>query len=291
MVKGGREAARENLDWLWSQVGAVADPALNAWLAMVSPDVGLVSRAIAHSPSFAAADAFSRLVSPYALGPLYENPLERIVRHFDYDRVRTEGGPELFVCATNVRTGKIRVFSKGEITPEAIMASACLPTMFQAVEITDPETGVTDGYWDGGYTGNPALFPLYDPSLPNDIVVVNINPLERKELPRSAPEILNRINEISFNSTLFRELRAIQFVHDLIAQGKLESGAMKDVLIHMIADDELMNRLSVATKLVPNPVVLAELKAAGQAAADGFLRAHKQDIGKRATADLRAMFS
>jgi NTE family protein len=145
-------------------------------------------------------------------------------------------------------------------------------------------------FWDGGYTGNPALFPFFRPHLPDDVVVVNINPLHRARTPVTPPEIRNRINEISFNSSLLRELRAIEFVQRLLRQGDLQPGTMKDVRVHMIADDALMNELSVATKTVPIPSVLAQLKAAGRQAAGQFLDAHLDDLGKRQTLDLRAMF-
>jgi NTE family protein len=158
------------------------------------------------------------------------------------------------------------------------------------VEIADPRTGQLDAYWDGGYTGNPALFPLFDPGLPDDIVIVNINPLYRPDVPLSAPEILNRINEISFNSSLLRELRAIRFVKELIAEGKVQQGAMKDVLVHMIADDGLMRELSVATKLIPTPLILDRLKSAGRAAAERFIATDAPRIGEGTTVDLEAMF-
>ena len=134
----------------------------------------------------------SRMVSPYAYGPFYVNPLKSVVDAFDFDNICVDEGPELFICATRVRTGKIRIFQRDEISSEAILASACLPTLFKAVEIDDPETGRREAYWDGGYTGNPALFPLFNTGLPDDVVVVNINPLERDELPVTPQQIHNR---------------------------------------------------------------------------------------------------
>ncbi len=285
---GGAQAARDNLDWLWEQVGALNDPTLLPWLTAFSP--ALVSKSIEYSWPFALSDTLARMVSPYDSGIFYRNPLERIVQRLHYDEVCAQAGPELHICATNVRSGKIRVFTGPEIGPDPIMASACLPTLFRAVEIWDPKTDRREAYWDGGYTGNPALFPLFRKHLPNDIVVVNINPLHREEVPTTARDIQNRINEISFNSSLLRELRAIQYVKDLIADGSVPAGAKKDVYVHMIADDALMTQLSVATKLVPNASVLAQLKAAGQAAADRFLDAHQSDVGQRGSVDLEAMF-
>ena len=291
MLSGGREVAKANLDWLWGQVGALNDLRLTTWMNTVFPAPGVVSRAIEYSLPFSLGDNLSRAISPYAWGPLYRNPLARIAERFRYDKVQAPAGPSLFVCATSVRDGKIRVFRDGEITADVLLASACLPTLFQAVEMTDPKTGRREAFWDGGYTGNPALFPLFHRDLPADIVIVNINPLERATLPVTPAEIVNRINEISFNSSLLRELRAIEFVKRLIAEGKVEKGAMKDVLIHMISDDDLMNDLSVATKLVPSPYVLGRLKAAGRAAADTFLRDAKGSLGRIGTTDLKAMFA
>ena len=196
----------------------------------------------------------------------------------------------MFICATRVRNGKVRVFQGAEITTDSIVASACLPTMFKAVELFDVETGQTEAFWDGGYTGNPALFPLFDGTLPGDVVIININPLERDAVPRTPQQIQNRINEISFNSSLLRELRAISFVQRLLQDGKIHPGEMKRVLIHMIADDPLMNDLSVATKLMPTPYILAALKDAGQRAAEAFLSQHKSSLNKHSSVDLTDMF-
>ncbi len=194
-------------------------------------------------------------------------------------------GPQFHICATNVRTGKIKLFTGAAIGIEAILASACLPTVFPAVEIDG------EHYWDGGYTGNPALFPLYAADLPRDLLIVNINPLERPELPVTARDIQNRINEISFNTSLLRELRAIEFVQRLVRSGRIPGGAMKDMLVHMVSDDHLMRQLSVATKSVANPIVLAQLRAAGHAAADAFLDRDFDALGDRSTVDLIEMFA
>lgn len=290
LARGSRQAARDNLDWLWEQVGATDDLRMAPWMAAFLPTPAQISRAVEASPLYQWIDTVGRMVSPYAWGPFYRNPLERIVAQFHYDHVCATRGPRFFVSTTRVRTGKIRVFAGPEVSVQVILASACLPTLFQAVEIVCPDTGTIDAYWDGGYTGNPALFPLFDPDLPNDIVVVNINPLDSPDLPRTPSEIQNRINEISFNSSLLRELRAINFVRELIAAGRVPEGAFKDVLIHMIADDPLMRSLSVATKLLPTASLLAQLKAAGRAAADSFLRDHRGKIGHQASVDLPAMF-
>ncbi|MCF6443293.1 patatin-like phospholipase family protein [Nereida sp. MMG025] len=290
MVAGGRAGARENLDWLWGQVGAINDPVFAGWLSLFGGAVPALSKGLESSWPFMVLDSVSRMSSPYALGAFYRNPLERIVERFAYDRVCAKDGPRLHVCATNVRTGKIRVFDESDICAEAIMASACLPTLFKAVELHDPASDQIEAYWDGGYTGNPALFPLFEGDLPPDVVVVNINPLSRSEVPKTGQAIQNRINEISFNSSLLRELRAIAFVQRLLKDGAIKRGTMKNIHVHMIADDALMNDLGVATKLIPQPVILGKLKEAGRAAADAFLDAHWDQIGQESSVDLPAMF-
>ena len=284
LIKGGPEAARENLDWLWRRVGAIGDLQLATWITDLGPGAGTISKALEFSLPYTFADTATRVFSPYLYGAFYKNPIESIARRFHYDAVCSDAGPALFVCATNVRTGKVRVFEGQEITSKAIAASACLPTLFQAVEIEG------EAYWDGGYTGNPALFPLFAADLPNDLVIVNINPLFRQEIPKDPRDILNRINEISFNSSLLRELRAINFVKRLISDDKVEEGAMKDVFVHMIADDDTMSSLSVASKIVPTPQVILELKEAGWSAADQFVEAHKDKLGSSSSVDLTEMF-
>ena len=291
LVSGGRAAAKENLDWLWSQVSEVQDLRMGQWMEALLPDRSPLARIFAAFSPYAIADTMSRIFSPYDYGPYYSNPLRRVVVKFRFDKVASDEGPAFFVSATNVRTGKIRVFGGPEITTEAILASACLPTVFRAIEIRDPATGHKESYWDGGYTGNPALFPLFDPGLPRDILLVNINPLVRREVPHDAQDIQNRINEISFNASLLSELRAINFVRELIAEGKVSPNAMKDVLVHLVADDTLMTELSAETKILPTNGLLARLKAAGRRCADRFLDRHGSRIGHESTVDLQRLFS
>lgn len=289
MTTGGRQGARDNLEWLWLQVAGVSDLRMGDWMAPFGLQV--LSKQIENSMPYAMGDAISRVMSPYSYGSLYKNPLREIVEKFDYDRVCDSHAPLFYVGATRVRNGKIRVFEGDEIGPDALMASACLPTVFQAVKMFDKTTGREEAFWDGGFTGNPALFPLFNPQLPDDIVVININPLEREEIPTTPQDIQNRINEISFNSSLLRELRAIEFVQRLIEEGSVQSDKMAKVRIHMIADDELMGQLSAVTKAVPNPAVISQLKNAGIKAAEVFLRDDVDNIGKQSSVDLREMFA
>ncbi|MBE1282233.1 MAG: patatin-like phospholipase family protein [Rhodobacteraceae bacterium] len=288
MVQGGRGGAKACLDALWGRMGAVGDMRFSHWMRGFEPHqiVAAMERFMPVSP----AEAWSQVVSPYHYGPFYQNPLRPVVEAFDFDQVCADAGPQLFVGATCVRSGKIRVFEGDLITTDAILASACLPTLFQAVEIFDPKSDRMEAYWDGGFTGNPALYPLFDDSLPNDTVIVNINPLLRDEIPKTPQQIQNRVNEISFNSSLLRELRAIDFVQRLLEDGTLERGRMRRVLIHMIADDDLMTDLSVTTKMIPMPQVLNRLKAAGRAAAERFIEDAFDALGERSSVDLREMF-
>lgn len=231
------------------------------------------------------------MLSPYDYGPFYSNPLAPVLRGLPYPDFANTRGPRLFVSATNVQTGRIRVFTNHRATVEAVLASACLPRVFRAVEILDPDTGHVEAYWDGGFTGNPALFPLYDPALPRDIVIVNINPLIREGIPRSPVEISDRENEISFNSALMSELRAIRFVKRLYAEGRLENRPMKNPLMHMILDDKLMNDLNARSKVMPRPGLIASMKEAGQAAADSFLDQHADALNREDTVDLSVLLA
>ncbi|WP_108481966.1 patatin-like phospholipase family protein [Oceaniglobus ichthyenteri] len=284
-IEGGAKGARDNLDWLWGQVMGLSDTRVADWFAALAPPSDVFNAMLEMSAAYLAIDANTRATSPYSSPIVMENPLSRIVEQFQYDKVCAHDGPALFIGATNVRDGKIKIFQGDDICTLSILASACLPTLFRAVEIDG------EAYWDGGYTGNPALFPLYEPEFPDDVVVVNINPLVRASLPRTAQQIANRINEISFNSSLLRELRAVRFVQRLLEQGQVQPGTMKRVLVHMISDDPLMNDLGVATKTIATPVVVSRLKAAGRAAADQFLTDHFDHIGEHCTVDLEKMFS
>jgi NTE family protein len=290
MQIGGRTGAKDSLDQLWNQIGRLDEARLSDWMFPGLPFVAAMADAVEEMFPFSPQGIAAQLVSPYAWGTGWRNPLDQVVRRLDFTHVCAADGPKLFVSTTNVRTGKIRVFSGDEVSPEVLMASACLPTAFQAVELTDPKTGLVEAFWDGGYAGNPALFPLYQKHLPDDVVIVSINPMRRDEVPKSPLEIQNRINEISFNAALLGELRAIEFVKKLIRQGKMERDQMKDVLIHFISDEALMNELSASSKLSPSPHLLYRLKAAGRQAADGFLQSHRGDIGKRASIDLAGLF-
>ena len=284
LLEGGRAGARASLDALWRQVARAGDMRMAPWFTAAIPFAGDWLAAWEDALPVSAAGLAGQVLSPYAFGPGWRNPLAPVVRRFDFSRVCAAAGPALFVAATNVRTAKVKVFEGEAITPEALLASACLPSVFQAVEIGG------EAYWDGGYAGNPALFPLYEAGLPDDIVIVRLNPLRREEVPRTPAEINERITEIAFTAPLLRDLRAIAFVKRLIAEGRMPGGAMKDLRIHMIADDALMQGLRPSSKLRPSAAFLWRLKRAGRAAAEAFLRAHGTALGRAETLDLPSIY-
>jgi NTE family protein len=294
-MTGGNTGARDALARFWLKLSGLDgffSDAIMEWLRAVSPSPSVISRALELNPAALASEAITRVLSPYQFNPANYHPLRGIVDDMlDYGHVCATSGPKLFVTATNVRTGKPRVFQGKEITTDAILASACLPTLYQAIEIDDHRTGKREAYWDGGYMGNPALYPLFYRTKCPDIVIVHINPIHREELPRSSQEILNRINEISFNASLLRELRNVDFVNRLIERGVIAKGAMKQNHIHSVSDDSLMIQLGIASKMTPNRALLLQLKDAGRAAMDGFLARNLRHIGKRSSVDLREMFS
>jgi len=229
----------------------------------------------------------ARCFSPYELNPLNINPLKEVIGRFvDFEAVRNAKGPLLYLAATNVVTGRLRIFPRHTITADVVMASAALPLVFQAVTI--------DGtpYWDGGYMGNPAIFPFFRDSKTEDVVIVQINPLERRQVPTSAHGIMNRINEISFNSSLLAEYRAIDLVAREIDLGHLPHGfgpgQYRRINAHRIVLGEGEAVYSADSKLVTNFEFFRTLHASGRRAAQEFLKGHFDDIGVRSTFDLRA---
>jgi NTE family protein len=239
------------------------------------------------SPMQAWFDTLSRYWSPYDLNPLNINPLKAVIERFvDFETIRKCEALQLFISATNVQTGRLHVFSREHISADAIMASACLPFLFQAVEID----GVP--FWDGGYLGNPVIFPFFGTTEAEDVVIVQINPLIRKKTPTSAQEIMNRVTEITFNASLFTEYRAIEFVTRLIDQGRLPHGTgpgqYRRINVHRIVLDGEGRMFAPETKMSNDYDFFEQLREAGKRAARRFLDAHFDDIGVRSTVDLRS---
>ncbi|MGI9381241.1 MAG: patatin-like phospholipase family protein [Methyloligellaceae bacterium] len=282
LMRDGRDGAREGLRRFWQTIGNVAQ---------FSPiqrgpiDRFLGNWGLDYSPVFVAFDLMNRLSSPYEFNPLNINPLKTVIEdNVDFDLVRACDQLMVFVSATNVETGRVKVFDRRELTADMVMASACLPFMFQAVEID----GVP--YWDGGYMGNPVLYPFYYSSSCDDIVVVQINPVERKGAPKSAREILDRVNEITFNGSFLRELRAIDFVGRLLENDEINNGNYRNIRMHIVEAHEQLAALGASTKLNAEWEFLEHLHDIGRQAAEGWLTENRNHIGSKSTVDVRAMF-
>src|SRR5499427_3519653 len=275
-IKNGAQGARAGLEAFWRKV---------SYAARFSPfqrsplDVLLGRWTLDYSPFFVAMDIMARVVSPYNVNPMGANPLRAILAETVDFGVLSRSPIKLFVTATNVRTGRGRVFRNGEITPDVLLASACLPTMFQAIEIDG------ESYWDGGYSGNPTITPLVRECNSKDTVLVQINPVERPGFPRSARDILNRLNEVSFNAVLLKELRMIALLRQVAQPDNSENAKWADMRIHRISSD-VMVELGYSSKLNAEWEFLCMLRDEGRRAGDAFLSTHHDDLGRRSTFDL-----
>ncbi|MCW7541548.1 patatin-like phospholipase family protein [Aquabacterium sp. A7-Y] len=278
-AEGGAAGARAALDAFWLEIGhaALLSPFRRGLL-----DILRGRWTVDSSPGYLAYDIAARLVSPYQVNPGNLNPLRAILdRTIDFARLM-RGPIKLFIAATNVRTGQGRIFRNAELTPDVLLASACLPNLFQAVEIDG------ESYWDGGYSGNPTLTPLVRQCGARDTVIVQINPVERPGTPRDAREIANRINEVSFNATLLKELRMIAVLRGVANPGVCEGAAWAEMRIHRITSPALAE-LGFSSQLNAEQPFLTLLHAEGRLSADAFITAHRDDLGKRSTLDLDAL--
>ena len=282
---GGNKGARDALDTFWNGVGELSDFGLPQRSVL---DQMLGNWNIDNSPGAMMADAWQRLFSPYQTNPLNINPLRDLLeKMIDIKAIRACNAIKIFVCATNVETGHPRIFTRDELSIDALMASGCLPFTFQAVNI--------DGapYWDGGYVGNPAIFPLIYNCVSPDVAVVQINPLIRPGTPDTPTEIVNRLNEISFNSALIGEMRAVAFVQHLVDEDHLksaEAARLKSMNIHVIGAEDEMRKLGAASKLNASMDFLLHVKGIGRAATDAWLTQNWQSIGQQSTIDIKKMF-
>jgi NTE family protein len=284
LARGGREEAQKRLADFWRAASSTGNvPAMQREvlqrLLSFTPLEG--------TPVQAWFNAVSKYFSPYDVNPLNINPLKDLIEHFvDFEALRACRDLQIFISATNVQTGRVRIFSREKITADAVMASACLPLLFRAVEID----GVP--YWDGGYLGNPVIFPFFRSTSTEDVLVVQINPLVRHETPTSSSEIMNRINEITFNSSLIDEYRAIDFVARLIDQGRLPRGTgpgeYRRINVHRIVLERFGTHFDSFSKLSTDYDFFEMLRLSGKRAARRFMDEHFGDIGKRSTVDLRA---
>ena len=281
LAEGGREGARAKLEQFWLSVstegtlGPAERKVLDAWLGpwtKMWPGAGWVG---------AWAGALAQFASPYALNPLNFNPLrDHLAATVDFARLRAGDAPKLFIAATNVKTGRGEIFGRDVLTADHVMASACLPQLFQAVRIGE------ESYWDGGYAGNPPLWPLFYETACRDVVIVQINPIERDAIPRTPEEIMNRLNEITFNAPLLGELRAADFVARLIRSGVLKDDNYRLERLHRIGGAGTLERFSAATKYDVSWPFLLRLRDLGRADAKTWLARHYDAIGVEGTLDI-----
>jgi NTE family protein len=277
-AEGGPEGARAALERFWRRVSGAAE---------LSPirrgplDILLGNWTLDNSPMFIAMDLASRGFSPYDLGVAAFNPLRDILADsIDFGRLR-KSPIKIFITATNVQTGRGRVFRNAELTIDALLASACLPTMYKAIQIDG------EPYWDGGYAGNPTITPLVRECNASDTILIQINPIQRSGTPKSARDILNRLNEISFNSPLVKELRMIALLRRASCPRKAESALWARMRIHRIASDWMV-KLDSSSKFIAEWRFLQELRDEGRRCADAFVTAHGPDLGRRSSLDLDA---
>ncbi len=280
--EGGRSRAKEKLEEFWLSVSTEGSLAptqrklVDAWL----DATGCVANPAAEWFN-ACARAMAEFVSPYTFNPLNINPLrEHLANAVDFERINADGAVKLFVAATNVRTGRGEIFRNPMLTVDHIMASACLPQLFQAVEIDG------EAYWDGGYAGNPPLWPLFYETDCDDIVIVQINPIERPHVPHTPDEIADRVNEVTFNASLLAELRAADFVARLITSGVLQSPDYRLERLHRIGGAGRLAKFGAASKFDVSWPFLRELHALGRTDAEAWLRAHFDAIGVEGTLDI-----
>jgi NTE family protein len=275
-TNGGAEGARAALEGFWTKVSQAA---------LLSPfrrgllDVLMGRWTLDSSPAFITMDLMARLLSPYDLNPGGVNPLRDILAEcVDFSRIE-RSSIKLFVTATNVRTGRGHVFRNAELSPDVLLASACLPTLFQAIEING------DAYWDGGFAGNPTITPLVVECTSRDTILVPINPIERPGLPRVAREILDRINEVSFNSVTLKELKMIALMRQVADPGTTEGARWANMRVHMVRNP-IMTELGYSSKLNAEWAFLSMLRDEGRRAAEDFLAENGDELGKRSSVDL-----
>lgn len=286
MQEGGPDGAREKMEHFWweiSKAGVFYSPVHG------NPLERFFGLGSGENPfAYFMFDSITRLFSPYQFNPLDINPLRAVVEEtIDFDKIRECNQVKLFISATNVRSGKVHIFRNEDISLDVAMASSCLPFLFKAVEI--------DGeyYWDGGYSGNPALYPLFYQTESDDIVLIHLNPLFREEVPVTAPAIMNRLNEVSFNASLLKEFRAIAFVKKLIEHDMIKDEykhMYKDLRVHSVRADDMMKEFSVASKFETDWDFLITLRDLGREGMKAWLEQHFDNIGEKASVDLHEEF-
>jgi NTE family protein len=275
---GGRQGARDLLRKFWVRISETPYAPI-PWISFPLPFIGWP---IPPSLGWIAVEMWSRLFSPYQFNPLDVNPVRDILKELvDFSALR-QAQTKLFLCATNVLTGKLCIFDNAEIGSDHVLASASLPTLFQAVRIGD------NYYWDGGYMGNPPIFPVIYNTSCNDVLIIQINPIRIDRLPTTPQDIADRINTLSFNSSLLRELRAIHFVSRLVDEGVLDGSRFKRLYIHIVEAEEFMRRLNVHSKFDTKPEFILKLHTLGREKMNEWMQLHRDKIGRASSVDLTA---
>ncbi len=283
LAAGGRDEARARLARFWGRMAEWSrlGPLLPTPLDRLAGGWGL-----SWSPLYQWGEALTRLLAPAQVNPLGFNPLRPMLEGLiDFDAIRAAAGTKLFVSATNVRSGRLRIFGPDEATEEVLLASACLPHLFPAVEIDG------EHYWDGGYVANPAIYPLMRHCLSGEVVIVQVNPIGARTVPTTADSILHRVNEISFNASVMREMHALAFITGLYDRGWIDRLAgIRKTHIHLIHHEELMTGLHASSKFNAEPAFLEMLYLSGRDRAEAWLAEHYEAIGQRSTIDVSEVY-
>ncbi len=290
LMDGGRDGARRVLRQFWTRVAEIS-PFHKLQSSPLGAAFGPVQALMAPwlAPYKQFNTALGSQLSPYQLNPLNLNPLRDVLLDtVDFKRVCACHKTQLFIAATQVRTGQLRVFGQHELTADMVMASACLPLMFQAVEIDG------EAYWDGGYAGNPSLLPLITDSPADDLLLVQINPVQRDTVPKKASDILDRINEVTFNASLLKEMRTLALMQQLVGTAPLKGGPplfqrVQDLRVHMIDGGESLAPLGADSKTNTQWAFLSQLHDLGRDAAGRWLDANRQHVGQRSSFDLSSV--
>ena len=282
LTLAGNEGARRSLRSFWEAVAEMGAHSIMqpSWLdRLISPG------SLDYSPGWIATGTLLRVLSPYQMNPANYHPLRDILNEqIDFEKLRQSDKVKLFVCASNVMTNRLRVFEHSEISIDAVLASACIPSVFQAVEING------EHFWDGGYMGNPPIFPIIYNCTSADVILIMVNPIQIKQVPQTPQAILDRINTLSFNSSLMREMRAINFVNRLVDSGFDDGGQLKKMLIHCIDAEDEMSNLGVSSKVNAGWDFLAWLFELGRKRGDAFLREHFDKLGNESSTSIEERF-
>jgi NTE family protein len=280
LTVGGRDEARKSLRRFWKRL---SDKASHGMLQPSLLDKFSGNFGLDHSPGYMAFNVMSYFTSPYLYNPLNYNPLRIVLEEIiDFEALRRRPAVKLFLCATNVRTGKVKVFNPGELGLDHVLASTCLPLLMQGIEI-DGEV-----YWDGGFSGNPAIFPLVYECQSRDVVMVHLTPAERPEVPFTSHAIMNRMQEIGFNAALIREMRAVAFINKRLEEGKIAEG--KQMLIHVIEAEDVIREFPGSSRLNNSWDFLCHLHKVGRERADMWLTRNFEQLGKASTVDLEKKY-